>query len=596
MSLRSKLVAIVLFVGLVPLTVSALLALGVHQRAYDGKIAELHQRTAEFGAARAQAFVDEAARGLALLGGQTVRWGALSPDERAGALWLVYRQRPEIVAASLLDGAGRGVGETAYRRPGQTDAELDAHAPASLPLLQAFAAHIPFAAAAQAKAIGEPFVVEGRAVVALAVPADLGAQRGVVALALSLDPLCTELARAAPEGTRVSLVDRSQRVLCGEHAGEPLPDERDVAAAAAPLPLGWTVVTRQPRAEAFASSRTLELQTLFGVALALGVALAAGLFLARGINRPVARLAEAARELERGNFAHRLPPELVQSRDELGQLSAAFDQMSTEIAERDREIRAFNDELQARVEARTRELREAEEQLLRSQKIAAVGALGAGIAHEINNPLTAVLGFTQVLLAKTAAEEPDRAILTTMETEAKRIRGIVSTLLSFSQSYGGVQGMVETDLNRIVEAALAEVPPGTLDPGTIEVLRELEPTLAPVLGSPAQLQEAVAQLVGNAVTAMGERGRLTLRTSSANGLVRLEVIDTGRGIAPEHLDRIFDPFFTTKDSWRGEGLGLTLVHRIVEEHHGKIKAVSRVGEGSTFTVTLPAVTRRAHLS
>jgi signal transduction histidine kinase len=173
--------------------------------------------------------------------------------------------------------------------------------------------------------------------------------------------------------------------------------------------------------------------------------------------------------------------------------------------------------------------------------------------------------------------------------EAHRIRRIVQTMLSFTQEYGG-DGFTDVDLNGIVDGVLRAVPVGT-----IEVARELDPSLPTVLGSSAQLEEAITQLVRNALTAMVGGGRLTVRTSLSDGLVRIEISDTGKGIAPEHLDKIFDPFFTTKDQWSGAGLGLTITHRIVEQHHGRIRVSSQVGEGSTFAIVLPPGSRRSHL-
>jgi signal transduction histidine kinase len=205
-----------------------------------------------------------------------------------------------------------------------------------------------------------------------------------------------------------------------------------------------------------------------------------------------------------------------------------------------------------------------------------------------------VLGFAQILKARAMREKrpEDEKALVLVESEAQRIKQIVQTLLTFSQGYAG-ENFTELDANQLLELAVKQVPLGD-----VQVVRELAAELPQVVGNPAQLQEAIIQLLKNAVTAMKGRGKLTLRTSSngrSDGLVTVEVADTGKGIAPEVLPKIFDPFFTTKDDWRGEGLGLTLVHRIVEQHHGRIRANSVVGQGSTFTLTLPAATRRAHL-
>ena len=349
------------------------------------------------------------------------------------------------------------------------------------------------------------------------------------------------------------------------------------------------MVTQQPRAAAFAASRALQEQNALLIAASLITALLAGLLLARRINRPLLSLTNGARALAQGQFDYRVG---LSTDDEFGQLAGAFDQMASEIEKRQAEINGFNLELQARVEERTRELKEAQAQLLQSQKIAAVSSLGAGIAHEINNPLTSVLGFAQILRVRAvkAQREQDSMVLEMVEAEAQRIKRIVQTLLTFSEGYAG-ESFTELDTNQLLEAALGQVPLAE-----VQVVRELDLALPRTVGNPGQLQEAMVQLLKNAVTAMKGSGRLTVRSALTDGVIKIEVIDTGRGIAPEHLPKIFDPFFTTKDDWRGEGLGLTIVHRIVEQHHGRIRAQSQPGAGATFTLTLPAASRRAHLA
>ncbi|MCA1663643.1 MAG: HAMP domain-containing protein, partial [Myxococcales bacterium] len=381
---------------------------------------------------------------------------------------------------------------------------------------------------------------------------------------LSLRALCARLADGGEAQTL--LVDDSGALLCGNGR----PDAPDMVTARARLANGWHVLSQQTRATAFAASRELERQNLALIALSLLLALTAGLLLARRITRPLGVLADGAAELASGNFRHRLG---LSGSDELGQLGAAFDHMAREIETRDRELSRFNAELQQRVDERTRELKDAQAQLLQSQKIAAVSSLGAGIAHEINNPLTSVLGFAQILKARAGRDKrpDDEKALLLIESEAQRIKQIVQTLLTFSQGYAG-DNFTELDANQVLELAVKQVPLGD-----VQVVRELAAELPQVVGNPAQLQEAIIQLLKNAVTAMKGRGKLTLRTSStarSDGLVTVEVADTGKGIAPDVLPKIFDPFFTTKDDWRGEGLGLTLVHRIVEQHHGRIRANS----------------------
>ncbi len=590
MSVRLKLALIIAAVALAPLAISGVLAMQVHQRAFDGKVAELHARIAENGATRAQAFLDGALKSVQLLVTRSIRWPELSGAERAGALALVYRQHPGIVVAALLDDQGAGIGSSVFRQA-DAGAELADHPVATMEELSAFSNHIPFAAAkSKGWAAGEPFFAEHTPILPIALATD-GArgQRWVVTLGFSLRALCAELAQDRADEIQTLLVDGGGRVLCGPHPQAMVGPDPELLTATNSLANGWKIWTQQRRSVAFAASRELRLLNLLLIAVSLVVAVAAGLLLARRINQPVAALVRGADLLAAGQLGHQIT---IAGNDELGRLGAAFNRMSGEIQKRDGEIRAFNAELQARVDERTRELKEAQAQLLQSQKIAAVSSLGAGIAHEINNPLTSVLGFAQILASRARKEgrDKDAEALQLIDDEAQRIKRIVATLLSFSESFAG-EGFTELDANQLVEAALRQVPLGQ-----IELVRELAAELPPIIGSSAQLQEAIIQLLRNALIAMRGAGRLTLRSAGADGVVRLEVIDTGKGIAPEHLEKVFDPFFTTKDDWRGEGLGLTIVHRIVEQHHGRVKAASRVGEGSTFTLILPVASRRAHLS
>jgi signal transduction histidine kinase len=429
----------------------------------------------------------------------------------------------------------------------------------------------------------------------------------VVAAAVSLAPLCDALSRVSARDATAYVVDARQRVLChpvglarlaspelgllaameAARAGgferlvhfESADGEARVAAVA-PTPGGAFVVVEQSAEVAFGANTRMRTQTLGWLALALVVALGAGLILARQILRPVKTLLEGALQLARGNFDHRLP---VESRDELGQLSRAFNDMGTEVQAREREIRALNQDLQRRVDERTRELREAQDQLLHSQKMAAVTGLGAGFAHELNNPLTAVI-------------EEEAKALTSIQEEAHRIRKVVRTLLSLTQSYGG-DGFSDIEVHQLIDDSLTLVQ-DKLSQSQIQVVRQYDERLPPVRGNGAQLREVMLNLINNSRAAMnGHGGTLRITTSAVAGqAVRIEVQDTGRGIPPEHLPKIFDPFFTTKDEWRSEGLGLTVVSRVVEQHKGRIQVESEVGRGTALTITLPAAPRGAHLA
>jgi two-component system NtrC family sensor kinase len=621
MSLRVKLVLMVAFVAIVPLAMSGIMALRVHQRAFETAVGDLHLKTAELGAAVAQRRL-EGLRSSLLLTTRSIRWDQLSAAERRGALGFVFRQIDDILVAALLDEEGDGLGSSIFVDSNETEQDLARHPPASLSLLQDFARHIPFAAAqADGTALGETFGVADSpaSAVPLALRVDgVHGAKWVVALALSLSSLCTDLSTANPADFKFRLIDAQGQSVCSSCNTTPRPclDPAFVQAAKsgqsrvarflsasgaqmlgayAPASSGWGVAVEQPKAVAFSPSRRLFLQTGFWVAVSLVIAVLVGHLLAQGITGPVAELVKGALELAQGHFGYRLT---IQSRDELGKLSQAFNTMGAEVERRDAEIRAWNEDLQKRVEERTRELKEAQEQVLQSKKIAAVSALGAGVAHEINNPLSAVLGMTQILerrLQKEADRKRELNMLGTIEAEAHRIKGIVRTLHSFSAAYAG-EGFVPIDVNSVLAVALKLSEAGFAQQ-KIEVRADYAPSLPLVLGNGNELQQVFSHLLDNSKTAMPSGGLLSVSTESIDGqLVKVVVMDTGKGIAPEHLDKIFEPFFTTKDKWQGKGLGLTVAFRIVESHHGKIRATSKLGEGTTMTITLPAARPGAHLA
>src|SRR2546426_1058992 len=269
--------------------------------------------------------------------------------------------------------------------------------------------------------------------------------------------------------------------------------------------------------------------------------------------------------------------------DELGDLARAFNAMAAEIERWDRE-------LGERVEEKTREAREAQDLLLRAQKLAAVGQLGAGIAHEVNNPLAGLLGQTQLLLLQEPADSARRKKLESIETQALRIREIVQRLQHTGD--GAESAQTPLDLRALLEESLARNEKA-LATAAVRVVREYGPPLR-IFGDPRQLMEAFSELVINARRAMPAGGQLTVGYHSIDGqLAAIRFADTGQGIAPGVRPRIFEPFFTTKQDWNAKGLGLTMVHRVCEEHHGRVTVESGPGRGATFTVLLPILQERA---
>jgi signal transduction histidine kinase/CheY-like chemotaxis protein len=231
------------------------------------------------------------------------------------------------------------------------------------------------------------------------------------------------------------------------------------------------------------------------------------------------------------------------------------------------------------------ELKRTQAQLIQSAKLAAIGELAANVAHEINNPLTSVLGFASYLAEQIPSGQPMRDELDLILEEATRARDIVRDLLNFSRQRDFEPEV--TEINSVVEQTVAMVRrQGTFD--NVTVSEEYGADLPTVEVDPSRMKQVFLNVINNAVYAMKDGGALTIRTRAAGGTVAVEFTDSGVGISPDHLDRIFDPFFTTKPAVSGTGLGLSVSLGIVQSHGGTIHVESAVGRGSTFTIKLPA--------
>ncbi|HKR00412.1 MAG TPA: response regulator [Pyrinomonadaceae bacterium] len=236
---------------------------------------------------------------------------------------------------------------------------------------------------------------------------------------------------------------------------------------------------------------------------------------------------------------------------------------------------------------------EANRAVARAEKLAAVGRLAAGVVHEINNPLATISACAEALEARlregafdSSPEVEDlREYLSLIRNEAFRCKSITNGLLDFSRTRAGEH--LPVNIGEVINSA-ARLVAHQRRGERIEIQIEVADDVSDVSGDEGQLQQAVIALATNAIDAMPEGGRLTLRGRDENDHVLLEVSDTGVGIAPENLTKIFDPFFTTKEIGRGTGLGLAVCYGIVTEHGGRLDVQSVVGAGTTFTISLPA--------
>jgi two-component system, NtrC family, sensor kinase len=228
-----------------------------------------------------------------------------------------------------------------------------------------------------------------------------------------------------------------------------------------------------------------------------------------------------------------------------------------------------------------------QDELIRIEKMTSLGQMAASIAHEINNPLAGVLVYTKLLAKKvsggTFKQEEALDQLSKMESEVSRCSRIIRNLLDFARQTEPM--LRHVDVNQVLEQVLSMVG-HQAQLQNVEVVREFTSPMPKVMADFDQLQQVFTNLMLNAIQAMQEGGTLTLRTSAENGKVRVDVEDTGCGIPKEHLHKLGTPFFTTKEKGKGVGLGVAVVHGIVERHNGKITVQSEVGKGTTFTVYL----------
>ncbi len=227
-----------------------------------------------------------------------------------------------------------------------------------------------------------------------------------------------------------------------------------------------------------------------------------------------------------------------------------------------------------------------EEQLLHAEKMASVGLLAAGVAHEVNTPLAGISSYTQLLRGQLEEGDPRQQVLEKIERQSFRAAKIINSLLNFSRSSGTEFDRV--DVNKVLADVLSLVE-HQLEGSKIRVRRELAPHLPPIRGNENRIQQVFFNLILNARDAMPSGGWLTLHTYADADTVVTEVGDTGHGISREHIRRIYDPFFTTKGIGKGTGLGLSVSYGIVQEHGGAIFVESAPGQGTTFQVALPAL-------
>jgi two-component system NtrC family sensor kinase len=373
-------------------------------------------------------------------------------------------------------------------------------------------------------------------------------------------------------------------------AGRLLPLRAGIATVEARLqPMSATLRTRvdELAMRARAVERTGFVVTgVLTIALVL-VATAGAAVLARRIVRPVRDLLAGTNRVMTGDWSVRVR----EGRDEIGQLGASFNAMVGELRGYRERVEEYSATLEERVRQRTEELERKERALVESRKLASLGLLAAGVAHEINGPLTSIVMKSHLLIEELEAHPGAVEELRKIDGDAMRCQRIVENLRAFARR--GELVMRRGRVADVVAHALAVTVP-EIEPLGVQVVVELPADLPDVLWDPDRMAQVLTHLVLNAAHAMERGGTLTITARAGAGFLTLEVRDAGSGIPAAHLGRIFDPFFTTKAN--GTGLGLSISHGIVTEHRGRIDVASRFAgddgvredeTGTTVTVVLP---------
>ncbi len=324
--------------------------------------------------------------------------------------------------------------------------------------------------------------------------------------------------------------------------------------------------------------------SFFGIGI-LGVLLVLILsfFITTGITRPLREMVWATRKIAEGDFSLELP---ISSRDEIGQLAESFNHMLIRLKQARQELEDYGRTLEEKVEYRSQELQKVQVQLMQSEKLAFLGRLASGVAHEINSPLTGILTFSHLLMRKVKNHPELKNELELIIHETTRVSTIVRGLLDFARENKPQKRLC--NVNELILHTLSLVEHQSVFQN-IQILKNLEGQIPLILLDPSQMQQVFMNILLNAADAMPAGGSLTISTALAPGDLFLQVnfVDTGCGIPKEIIHRIFDPFFTTKTNRKGTGLGLAVSYGIVERHRGRIEVQSEEGKGTTFTIQLP---------
>ena len=343
-------------------------------------------------------------------------------------------------------------------------------------------------------------------------------------------------------------------------------------------------------AEADANLRESTIKMLWYTAgAALIIVVVSWIFVWRMVRIPLQRLQSATQKLMAGELGYQTD---VATNDEAGSLALSFNQMSLELRQAREEVTSWARTLEERVDEKTRELRRAHEQMIRVEKMVAIGKMAAVVAHEVNNPLAGILTYAKLIkkwvmrgFVDEAQKQEAGECLDLIASESRRCGDLVKNLLTFSRT--SPMNLEKNQVNEIISRCVRLIEHKAGLSG-IQLQVDADPALPVIYCDAAQIEQVLLALTMNALDAMPKGGNLWISSRSLPGEeIELQVRDDGVGIPPDLLPKLFEPFLTTKEVGKGVGLGLAISKGIVERHGGRIELESHLGIGTTFRVILP---------
>ncbi len=378
--------------------------------------------------------------------------------------------------------------------------------------------------------------------------------------------------------------------------------------------LGWTVMVEQDAGKAFAALSSIEMladdleeNTQNTILMSVGIfaivailALAVAIWLSRVFTKPILKLNHGVQEIMNGNLSHRVSSI---EEDEIGQLSRAFDEMTSTVQQSQAELKDYSLNLERKVQERTdelqkelverkrieQELKNKTTMLIQTEKLSSMGTMVAGVAHELNNPMTGIIQYTQFCLRRTDEDDRRYSVLKDIEQESRRCSDIIRNMLTFSRMEAeGEEGYQKDSIPAVVDRVL-KLLAYRLRAENVTVTQHHQDDMPLVSMKINSIQQIFLNILGNAMDALQEKEDRSIRIESYadDGFVKINIIDNGPGISPAVLKKIFDPFYTTKTVGKGTGLGLSISQSICIQHGGRLECESEVGMGATFRIVLP---------